>query len=114
LNSFLIPQAGFINTAPGQMTIRSFQNDIVTQLARVSGGRFGDVLLAPNTLSQALIVASQLQVIEVDGWMQQMVGLLLPQNTMLATIYQITDRQIANAAPIGRAAPGLGFRQIFQ
>jgi hypothetical protein len=35
LNPFLIPKAGFINTAPGKMTIRSFQSDIVTQLARI-------------------------------------------------------------------------------
>jgi hypothetical protein len=45
----LLPQALFITTAPGNMPVSSLLNDLMILLSRVSGGRNGNNLLAPNT-----------------------------------------------------------------
>jgi hypothetical protein len=107
----VLPQAFFITTAPGNMTVTSLLNDLMILLSRVSGGRNGNNLLAPNTLSQygnILLVLGR--DIEMNAWVQQMFAQFIP---FLATVSQIIDRRIANATPSGLAAPH-NFRQVFQ
>ena len=72
-NVVQLPQAFFITTDPGNMTITSLLNDIMTLLSRVAGGRNGNNLLAPNTLSQygnILLVLGR--DIEMNAWVQQL------------------------------------------
>jgi hypothetical protein len=110
-----LPQAFFITTAPGTMTVTSLLNDFMNLLSRVSGGRNGNNLLAPNTLSQYGNILQVLRDIEVNGWMQQQCTESIPVGSFLATVSHITDRCIANATPIGLVAPqNQGVRQIFQ
>lgn len=113
-NVVLQPQAFFITTAPGNMTVTSLVNDLITLLSRVSGGRNGNNLLAPNTLSQygnILLVLGQ--DIQMNAWVQQLFVQFIPIGSFLATVSQIVDRRIANATPSGLVAPH-GFRQVFQ
>ena len=109
------PQAFFITTAPGNMTVTSLLNDLMILLSRVSGGRNGNNLLAPNTLSQAFNILLVLgRDIEMNGWVQQVFVQFIPVGSFLATVSQITDgRRIANATPSGLVAPH-AFRQVFQ
>jgi hypothetical protein len=65
----VLPQAFFITTAPGNMTLTSLLNDIMILLSRVSGGRNGNNLLAPNTLSQAFNILQVLRDIEMNAWL---------------------------------------------
>lgn len=68
----VLPQAFFITTAPGNMTVTSLLNDIMLVLGRVSGGRNGNALLAPNTLSQYCNILLVLgRDIEMHAWFQQ-------------------------------------------
>ena len=108
------PQAFFITTAPGNMTVTSLLNDLMILLSRVSGGRIGNNLLAPNTLSQygnILLVLGR--DIEMNAWVQQLFAQFIPVGSFLATVSQIIDRRIAHATPSGLVAPH-GFRQVFQ
>jgi hypothetical protein len=108
------PQAFFITTAPGSMTVTSLLNDLMILLSRVSGGRNGNNLLAPNTLSQAFNILLVLgQDIQMNAWVQQIFAQFIPVGSFLATVSQIIDRRIANATPSGLVAPH-GFRQVFQ
>lgn len=109
----VLPQAFFITTAPGNMTVTSLLNDIMLVLGRVSGGRNGNNLLAPNTLGQALNIRSLLRDIETNAWFQQQFAQFIPVGSFLATVSQIVDRRIANATPSGLVPPH-GFRQVFQ
>lgn len=114
--NIVLPQAFFITTDPGTMTVNSLLNDIMNLLSRVSGGRNGNSLLAPNTLSQ---YGNILQVlsrdIEINDWVQQQFAQFVPAGSFMATVFQIIDRSIANATPIGLVSPqNQGFRQIFQ
>lgn len=107
------PQAFFITTGPGNMTVTSLLNDLMILLSRVSGGRNGNNLLAPNTLSQYGNIVQVLTHIEMNAWVQQMFAQFIPVGSFLATVSQIIDRRIANATPSGLVAPH-GFRQVFQ
>jgi hypothetical protein len=115
-NVVVLPQAFFITTAPGNMTVTSLLNDLMILLSRVSGGRNGNNLLAPNTLSQygnILLVLGQ--DIQMNSWVQQLFARFIPVGSFLATVSQIIDRRIANATPAGLIAPqNQGFRQVFQ
>jgi hypothetical protein len=115
-NIVVLPQAFFITTAPGNMTVTSLLNDLMILLSRVSGGRNGNNLLAPNTLSQygnILLVLGQ--DIQMNNWVQQQFAQSVPVGSFFATVSQIIDRRIANATPAGLVAPqNQGFRQVFQ
>ena len=51
----------------------------------------------------------------MNDWMQKQFGRFVPVGSFLATVYQIVDRRIATATPIGLAAPqNQGMRQMFQ
>lgn len=112
-NVVVQPQAFFITTAPGNMTVTSLLNDLMILLSRVSGGRNGNNLLAPNTLSQSWNIVQVLTQIELNEWVQQLFAQFIPVGSFLATVSQIIDRRIANATPSGLVAPH-GFRQVFQ
>ena len=113
--NIVLPQAFFISTAPGTMTVTSLLNDLMNLLSRVSGGRNGNNLLAPNTLSQSLNIIRVLGEIEVNSWVQQQVAQFVPVGSFFATASQIVDRRIAKATPIGLTPPqNQGIRQIFQ
>jgi hypothetical protein len=84
-------------------------------LSRVSGGRNGNNLLAPNTLSQYGNIVQVLRDIETNGWAQQQFAQSVPVGSFFATVSQIIDQRIANATPAGLVAPqNQGFRQVFQ
>jgi hypothetical protein len=110
------PQGFFITTAPGNMTVTSFLNDIMMLLSRVSGGRNGNNLLAPNTLAQAFHILQLLsRDIEINNWVQQIFAQFVPVGSFLATVSQIVDRRIASATPSGLVAPANQcLRQVFQ
>jgi hypothetical protein len=111
----VLPQAFFITTAPGNMTVTSLLNDLMNLLSRVSGGRNGNNLLAPNTLSQAFNILQVLRDIEINAWLQQQFAQSVPVGSFFATVSQIIDRRIANATPSGLVAPqNQGIRQIFR
>jgi len=107
------PQAFFISSPAGHMTQTSLLNDIMLNLANVSGGRHGNNLLAPNTLNQALNILRLLSLIETNPWFQQHFHRHIPHGSYLCTVSQIIDRRIANATPCGLVALP-GFYQIFQ
>jgi hypothetical protein len=82
------------------MTVTSLLNDLMILLSRVSGGRNGNNLLAPNTLSQygnILLVLGQ--DIQMNAWVQKIFAQFIPVGSFLATVSQIIDRRIANATP---------------
>ena len=106
----VLPQAFFITTAPGNMTVTSLLNDLMILLSRVSGGRNGNNL---GLLGQALNIRSLLRDIETNSWFQQQFAQFIPVGSFLATVSQIVDRRIANATPSGLVPPH-GFRQVFQ
>ena len=113
-NQIDIRPAFFITTAPRNMTVVSFLNDMMILLSRVSGGRNGNNVLAPNTLSQygnILLVLGR--DIEMNAWVQRLFAEFIPVGSFLATVYQIVDRRIASATPSGLVAPH-GLRQVFQ
>ena len=114
--SVFLPQAFFITTAPGNMTVKSLLNDIMILLSRVSGGRNGNNLLAPNRLSQygnILLVLGR--DIEMNAWVQQQFAHSVSIGSFFATVSQIIDCRVANATPSGLVAPqNQGFRQVFQ
>ena len=96
------------------MTVTSLLNDLMILLSRVSGGRNGNNLLAPNTLSQygnILLVLGR--DIEMNAWVQQLFAQFIPIGSFFATVSQIIDQRIANATPSGLVAPH-SFRQVFQ
>jgi hypothetical protein len=110
-----LPQAFFITTAPGNMTVTSLLNDVMILLSRVSGGRNGNSLLAPNTLSQYGNILQVLRDIETNAWVQLQFAQNIPVGSFFATVCQIIDRRVANATPSGLVAPqNQGFRQVFQ
>ncbi len=113
-NQNVVPQAYFITTSPGNMTVTSLLNDLMILLSKVSGGRNGNTLLAPNTLSQAFNILLVLgQDIQMNAWVQQLFAKFIPVGSFLATVFHIGDRRIVNATPSGLVAPH-GFRQVFQ
>ena len=114
-NQNLLPQAFFITTAPGNVSITSLTNDLMMLLSRVSGGRNANTLLAPNDLNQYGNVLQKLRDIETNAWFQQTFAQLIPVGSFLATVLTIPDRLIANATPAGLVAPqNQGLRQVFQ
>jgi hypothetical protein len=93
-NQNVVPQlqAFFITTAPGNMTVTSLLNDLMILLSRVSGGRNGNNLLAPNTLSQAFNILLVLgQDIQMNAWVQQLFAQFIPVGSFLATVSQIIE-----------------------
>jgi hypothetical protein len=113
--NILLPQAFFITTAPGTMTVTSLLNDLMSLLSRVSGGRNGNNLLAPNTLSQFANIVRVLGEIEMNDWVQNRFTQFVPAGSFFATVSQIIDRTTAKATPIGLVTPqSQGIRQIFQ
>jgi hypothetical protein len=108
----VLPQAYFVTTLPGQMTIASLKNAFLTEMRRVAGGRCGSGLLAPNTLSQFANIVSLLRDMGSSQWLQQHYG-IIPKGSTICTLYQMMDRSLANALPIGLVPPH-GLRQIFQ
>jgi hypothetical protein len=63
-------------------------------LGRVSGGRNGNNLLAPNTLSQYANIMQRLRDIEMNAWVQQLFARFIPVGSYLATVSQIVGRRI--------------------
>ena len=111
----VLPQAFFISTDQGNMTVTSFLNDLMNLLSRVSGGRSGNTILAPNTLSQYANIIKVLGEIEMNPWMQQQYVQSIPVGPFLATVSYIMDCRDGRANPIGLVPPrNQGFRQIFQ
>jgi hypothetical protein len=106
------PPAWLATTAPN-ITEVTLTNDIVAHLAPHAGGRCENVMLAPNTLVQALNVNSALKEIELHPWIQHCMR-LLPAGVFLAHTYVLTDRAVARANPAQRAAPDAPHRQVFQ
>ena len=109
-----IAQPAFISTAPGQMTAHSFKNDLIAKLAQVAGGRYGNALLAPNTLDQfGRIMAVLARDVEHDPWMQAVAGMRANIIQPLAVVYRLADRVVSDAVPTGMVAPA-GLIQLFQ
>jgi hypothetical protein len=88
------------------VTATSLLNDLMILLSRVSGGRNGNNLLAPNTLSQygniLLVLGRDIQ---MNAWVQQLFAKFIPIGSFFATVSQIIDQRIANATPSGLVAP---------
>ena len=94
------------NIAPAWLTIpgiitRSFKDDIIGFVALVAGGSFGNTVIAPNNLVQFSNVISRISVIELDPFIQECIA-LMPVNSVLATLFIITDRATVNATPAAR------------
>lgn len=107
-------QAAFVTSAPGQMSVTSLQNDIIAFVARVAGVRYGNCLLAPNSLSQFANVIAVLRDVEFNPWIQANMNAHVADGQFLASVYQLTDRTIVNASPVGLPAPPAGLCQVFQ
>jgi hypothetical protein len=108
-----VAQPHWITTAPGAMTTHSIMSDIIAHLAQVGGGRTaGVVLLAPNTLSQFGNIRARLSHIEAHPFVQ-MCSAQFGQNQILAAVYQLADRKIIRAEPMGCIAPPPPNRQLF-
>jgi hypothetical protein len=102
----------WISTPPGQMTVFTFQQDVINHLALLGGGSYGNVLVAPNNLNQFADVLERLSRIEMDGFIQAaMFG--IPAGSFLASIAIVHDRRNVCGTPRARAAPPAPFRQIF-
>jgi hypothetical protein len=106
------PPAWFATIAPN-ITAVTLTNDIVAHLAPHAGGRCENVMLAPNTLIQALNVRDALKEVELHPFIQHCMR-RLPAGVFLAHTYVLTDRAVACAKPAERAAPDAPHRQVFQ
>lgn len=92
---------------------KQLKDALMAQLATVSGGRFGNSLLAPNTLVQALHVVNKLAQIEMLQVIQEIASLAYGPDDALGTIYVLPDRKIqTSAVPVGRTS--LTPRKLFQ
>jgi hypothetical protein len=66
-NELISPnQPPWISTLPGQMSGSSFQQDMINHLASVGGGKYGNVLIAPNNIAQYANVGERLRDIEME------------------------------------------------
>jgi hypothetical protein len=114
-NLHAAPLPNFITTAPGLMTITSFTTNIMTQLGAHGGGLHGNVIIAPNTLNQYVIILTVLaRDIEMHPFIQAGMA-QLPQNMTLATTYQISDRKAVTTVVLSpRHPPAPPARLVFQ
>ncbi len=105
--------------APGNFVFQSEQ--VTCAIGQIQNGIDGlgyqnaleAVMLAPNTLIQALNVISALQKVELHPFIQHCMR-RLPSGVFLAHTYVLTDRAVACAKPAQRAAPDVPHRQVFQ
>lgn len=74
------------------------KNALIGRLAAVSGGRYGNTLLAPNSLIQAFNVMIKIGDMVSYNAFQEIAALAYEPNESLDTIYVITDRQIETSA----------------
>jgi hypothetical protein len=114
LIQFVNNMNNMINLPPRPAWIRpivastdDIRQDIISHVALVAGGNFGNVLIAPNDLVQYGNVRDRITRIESDPFVQSCMTGIAPQNG-LATCGVIRDRSIANATPMARVpAPPL-------
>ena len=85
---------------PG-MTVHSCKTNIMGMLSLVAGGSFGETLIAPNNLVQFGNVIGRISHIECDPFIQECM-MLMPANSVLATLAIITDRTIVHNTPAAR------------
>ncbi len=97
----------------GVLTSDVFIDALIQHLRAVGGGSFGQCLIGPNTLQQFTNVVARLVSVELDPWVQAAMA-SLPVGTSLALTATITDRSVAAAQPLARAAPDGGRRQVFE
>lgn len=85
-------QSYFITTLPGQMSVESLIDDIMTTLAKVAGGRNGHTVLAPNNLSQFGNIGRIVFSIETDNWLQlQCINYISENSKCFASLYTVTS-----------------------
>ncbi|KAG1691946.1 hypothetical protein DVH05_026106 [Phytophthora capsici] len=95
-------------------TIASLMDDIVTHLARVAGGRFGVVVLAPNNMNQAFNVMERIREIELDPFMQGNFAAAPPYQRLARTGYLMDRRGLLQPVDRARVPPASPLRQIFR
>ncbi|TDH68149.1 uncharacterized protein CCR75_009581 [Bremia lactucae] len=97
----------------GSVTPMSVMNDIITNLAQLSGGRCDHVLLAPNSLIQYGHVQERLQYMQYDDFMQKCMTNVAPGNA-LARTFALTSPSIERVVPIQCLPPPPRVRQLFE
>jgi hypothetical protein len=93
------------------MTIQSVKSDIIRNAALLSGGSFGNTLIAPNSMVQCMNVGDCISQMEMHPFIQECLA-LLPDNIVLGNVAIIMDKTIAHAIPAGRVVPA-GSRLMF-
>jgi hypothetical protein len=94
-------------------TIASLTDDIVTFLERVAGGRFGIVVLAPNTMVQAFNVWELMRDLECDPFMQASFAAAPPTQRLARTGFLLDNRRLLQPLDSARVPPAPPLRQIF-
>ncbi|KAG1699455.1 hypothetical protein DVH05_012868 [Phytophthora capsici] len=107
----------WMQTQPPNITIETFTEDLVLELARVAGGRCGITMLAPNTIEQYGAIGGILMAIQVDTFMQNVGQIALPVvngvEQHLATTYTLTEPRAQRSRPNTFPSPPAGGLRLF-
>jgi hypothetical protein len=95
-------------------SMSQFKNSIINHLALVGGGNFGNVLCAPNDISQYTAVINELRDIQYNAWFQAVAASVAPgAGSILASCAIITDRTNVRGIPAAFAALSAPLTTLF-
>jgi hypothetical protein len=109
-----VPTPSWLSSPRGAITPESLVEDIMTCLAAVAGGRWGLVLLAPNSVVEFGKICALFGQIENDAFLRaagEKAG--LGADATLATVFCLTSGSAAGAEPMKFPAGQSHARLIF-
>ena len=109
-----LPLPYFLQIPPGNFSASSLIDGFMAFFSHYAGGRFGHNLLAPNTPRQFRTIIQKIGEIQVCPWFHRVATTYLPQNTIIATVYELPDRKLSSAVLADVEGPPPPFQKAFQ
>ena len=111
------PRPEWISTE--KITADSFTNDVIAHCAAAAGvpaavnNIQGRVMISPNDTGQSLRVQNRIGEVVTDAFMQHFMA-ALPAGQVLANLFFLVDKVVANAQPTNLPPPPAPYRPVFE